>query len=400
MEPVFEVRDLSKVYKLYPSQKARLAEWVTRRPRHRQVRALDGVSFTVGAGESWGIVGENGAGKSTLLKIITGCAFPTSGSVRKRGKVAAILELGMGFHGEFSGRDNAALNATLLGLGPAGVREALPRILEFAELGQAIDQPLKTYSSGMVMRLAFAVAVSVDPDVLIIDEALAVGDGYFQKKCIDAIRALQEGGRTILLCSHALYYVGALCQKALWLKDGRVEMAGEAKAVALAYENHLNARKAPSARIVKASGESSPVRIVSARLLDPGGAEVERFGFGMPFAAEVEVEAERPDLPLKVGFVLFRNDEVEIFTATSFDQPPLQGKTRYRCRLELDALPLVKGRYKPAFYVTDSEGLHLYHVRELPDGLTVDPPAGYRYFGIIHPPARWRLDVESGSVKA
>ena len=393
MEPVFEVQGLTKIYKLYPSQKARLAEWITRRPRHREVRALEGVSFTVAPGESWGIVGENGAGKSTLLKIVTGCAFATSGSVRKRGKVAAILELGMGFHGEFSGRDNAALNAALLGLGSGEVRAALPRIVEFSELGPAIDQPLKTYSSGMAMRLAFAVAVSVDPDVLIIDEALAVGDGYFQKKCIDAIRALQEGGRTILLCSHALYYIGSLCQKALWLRNGRVEMAGDAKAVALAYENHLNARKAPAAGAVKVKAECPPARIVALRLLDRTGAEAGRFGFGEPFAAEVEVETVGPDLPVKVGFVLFRNDEVEIFTASSFDQPPLLGKTRYRCRLELEALPLVKGRYKPAFYVTDPEGLHVYHIKELPDGLLVVPPEGYRYFGIIHPPARWRLDI-------
>jgi lipopolysaccharide transport system ATP-binding protein len=393
MDPVFEVRGLTKVYRIYPNQKARLAEWVTRRPRHREVRALDGVSFTVAPGESWGIVGDNGAGKSTLLKIVTGCAFATAGTIRKRGTAAAILELGMGFHGEFSGRDNAALNAALLGLGPSRVRAALPRILEFAELGAAIDQPLKTYSSGMAMRLAFAVAVNVDPDVLIIDEALAVGDGYFQKKCIDAIRALQGDGRTILLCSHALYYVGALCQKALWLKEGRVEMAGAAREVALAYENYLNARKAPPAAAGRPPAEATPARIVSVRLMGSDGAQAERFGFGEPLAAEVEVECREPALPLRVGFVLFRNDEVEIFTAGSFDQPPLRGKGRYRCRLELDALPLVKGQYKPAFFVTDPEGLHVYHLRELPDGLLVVPPEGYRYFGIIHPPARWRLDI-------
>lgn len=387
-----QVQDLTKVYKLYPSQKARLAEWVTGRSRHRELRALDGVSFSVQPGESWGVVGENGAGKSTLLKIITGCAFPTAGTVRKRGKVAAILELGMGFHGEFSGRDNAALNATLLGLGSAEMRAALPRILEFAELGAAIDQPLKTYSSGMAMRLAFAVAVNVDPDVLIIDEALAVGDGYFQKKCIDAIRALQESGRTIFLCSHALYFVGALCRKAIWLREGRVEMQGDAKAVALAYENHLNARKAP-ARPPGGEHGDTPARITSLRLLGSGGTAGGQFAFGEPFAADVEVEVRDPDLPLRMGFVLFRNDEVEIFTATSFDQPPLLGKTRYRCRLELDALPLVKGQYKPAFFLTDPEGLHIYHVKELPDGITVVPPEGYRYFGIIHPPARWRLDL-------
>jgi len=393
MPSVIAAERISKVYRIYPSQKARLSEWVTGRRAHREVWALREVSFRLERGRSLGIVGENGAGKSTLLKILTGCAFPSSGKIHKEGKVASILELGMGFHGEFSGRDNAGLNAALLGLSPAEVRRAVPRMLEFSELGAAVDQPLKTYSSGMVMRLAFAVAVSVNPDILIIDEALAVGDGYFQKKCVDAIRDFQDRGRSVLLCSHSLYYVASLCQEALWLLEGRVQRFGPARDVTVEYENHLNARKA-AARPREAE-RRTPARITGIRLLNARGEAAGRFAFMEPFAAELDIATEDADLPLRLGFVLFRNDEVEVFTSTSLDRPPLQGKSGYRCRVETDRLPLVKGLYKPAFFLTDPEGLHVYHIRELPDGLEVVPPSGYRFFGIIHPEMKWTLDIES-----
>ena len=392
MAVALSVEGVSKVYRIYPSQKARLLEALTRRRRHREVWALREVSFELRAGRSLGLVGENGAGKSTLLKILTGCAFPSSGVVRKEGKVAAILELGMGFHGEFSGRDNAGLNAALLGLAPAEVRRAVPQILEFSELGPAFDQPLKTYSSGMVMRLAFSTAIHVNPDILIIDEALAVGDGYFQKKCIEALRAFQDQEKTVVLCSHALYYIASLCREAVWLKEGRVQRQGNARDVVMDYENHLNSRKAPGRP--RAEERPTPARIVGARLLNARGEAADRFAFQEPFAAELEIATEDPRLPLRPGLVLFRNDEVEIFTSTSFDHPPLQGRSLYRCRVEMDRLPLVKGMYKPAFFLTDPEGLHVYHIRELPDGLEVVPPPDYRFFGIIHPATRWILDME------
>lgn len=392
MPLILAAERISKVYRIYSSQKARLAEWLTRRPHHREVWALRDVSFTLERGASLGIVGENGSGKSTLLKILTGCAYASAGSLRKEGKVAAILELGMGFHGEFSGRDNASLNAALLGLSPAEVRRAVPRIIEFSELGPAVDLPLKTYSSGMVMRLAFAVAVSVDPDILIIDEALAVGDGYFQKKCVDAIRDFQARGKSVLLCSHSLYYVASLCGEALWLREGRAQRLGPARDVTVEYENYLNARKA-GARPREAE-RPTPARITGARLLNARGDAVGQFAFQQPFAAELDITSEDADLPLRLGFVLFRNDEVEVFTSTSLDHPPLRGKTRYRCRVEMDRLPLVKGLYKPAFFLTDPEGLHVYHIHELPDGLEAVPPPGYRFFGIIHPEMRWTLDLD------
>src|SRR6185503_13460898 len=231
--------DLTKQYDIYRRPIDRLIEAITRRPRHTVFPALQDVSFEVERGETVGIIGQNGAGKSTLLKLLCSVTRPTSGSLETNGTIASILELGTGFHPEFSGRDNAALNAAILGLSPAEIRKRLPDILEFSELGTFLDRPVKTYSSGMYMRLAFSVDANVDPEILVIDEALAVGDGHFQKKCVDKIREFQSEGKTILFCSHALYLVSAICRRTLWLDRGSVMRWGPSLDVVHDYESHL-----------------------------------------------------------------------------------------------------------------------------------------------------------------
>src|SRR5437870_9609640 len=192
MDIAVRADELSKHYDIYARPADRLIELLTGRARHTVFPALEEVSFDVERGETVGIIGQNGAGKSTLLKLLCNVTRPSSGVLEAHGTIASILELGTGFHPEFTGRDNAALNATILGLSPAEVKERLPSILEFSELGTFLDRPVKTYSSGMIMRVAFSVAVNVRPDILVIDEALAVGDGHFQKKCADKIREFQE----------------------------------------------------------------------------------------------------------------------------------------------------------------------------------------------------------------
>ena len=240
MQPhAVNVERLTKVYRVYASPWDRLGEWLTRRPRHRPFHALDEVSFDLPRGEGLAIIGENGAGKSTLLKILAGVAAPSSGTVRTVGKVASILELGSGFHPEFTGRQNIVLNAAMLGLSEEDLRRKMPEIVAFSELGAFIDQPVKVYSTGMAMRLGFSIATQVEPDVLIIDEALSVGDGYFQKKCMDRLVRFVEAGGTLLFCSHAMYYVSAFCQRALWLRQGRVEALGPVHDVVRAYESYL-----------------------------------------------------------------------------------------------------------------------------------------------------------------
>ncbi len=253
-ERIIRVENLSKCYHIWASPVARLKgplygrlaswlplpagarRWLRRLEADccRDFYALDGVSFEVARGESFGIVGRNGSGKSTLLQIITGTLRPTSGSVEVRGRVAALLELGSGFNPEFTGRENVRLNAALLGLTPREIEDRLEAMLAFADIGQFVDEPVKTYSSGMMLRLAFAVIAHIDADILIIDEALAVGDVFFVQKCMTFLRNFQENG-VLLLVSHNADAVTALCQNAVWLDHGKLRRSGSPKEVTEAY---------------------------------------------------------------------------------------------------------------------------------------------------------------------
>jgi len=243
-EWAIRVSNLSKTYRVYDRPHDRGRQWILppiqkalrRAPTqyYREVHALEDVSFEVNKGETLGIIGRNGSGKSTLLQLIVGTVTPTSGRIETQGRVAALLELGAGFHPEFTGRENVVLNATLLGLSQNEIEARLDDMLAFADIGAAIDQAVKTYSSGMVVRLAFAVMAHVQADILVIDEALAVGDAFFVQKCMRFLRTFMEQG-TVLFVSHDSAAVLSLCHKALWLERGRVAGMGEAKAVCDGY---------------------------------------------------------------------------------------------------------------------------------------------------------------------
>ena len=242
---VVEVNGLSKLYKIYDRSFHRIIEWIAPAGRryHREFYALNDVSFSMGKGEALGIVGPNGAGKSTLLKILTGTTTPTSGEFRLDGRVAALLELGAGFHPEFTGRDNIVMNAKLLGLSDDEIEDKLGEIIEFSELEDFIDLPVRTYSSGMYVRLGFSIACGIDPDILIIDEALSVGDAYFSQKSINRIEAFLENGTTILFVSHDMRTLQRFCESALWLNEGRVQSYGDAKNVVIAYEAYTKEKE-------------------------------------------------------------------------------------------------------------------------------------------------------------
>lgn len=239
---VLQVAQVSKEYKLYDSPRARLKALITGRAYHRSHWALKEVSFTLHRGQCLGLVGDNGAGKSSLLKLMAGTLQPSSGTIERVGRVTAILELGAGFHPDFSGRDNLYFGGSLIGISQAQMAQLEAEIIEFSELGEAIDRPVKTYSSGMVVRLAFALVTAVEPEVLIIDEALAVGDQHFQKKCVERISAFRRNGCTILFCSHSLYHIRRLCNVALWLDAGEVKAFGEVESVLAAYQTHVRKR--------------------------------------------------------------------------------------------------------------------------------------------------------------
>lgn len=234
------VSNLGKAYKQYPTRWSRLAEWISpgHKPRHSLKWVLQDVSFTVQPGEAVGIIGINGAGKSTLLKMITGTTQPTTGGVHISGRVAALLELGMGFHPDFTGRQNAFMAGQLLGYSVEEIARLMPEIEAFAEIGDYIDQPVRVYSSGMQMRLAFSIATAIRPDVLIVDEALSVGDAYFVHKSFGRIREFREQGTTLLIVSHDKHAIQAICDRAILLNAGRVAMVGEPEAV-MDYYNAL-----------------------------------------------------------------------------------------------------------------------------------------------------------------
>ena len=389
---------LGKTYHVYATPLDRLREAVSRRPRHRDFAALADVSFTVAKGEGIGIIGENGAGKSTLLKMLAGITAPTAGRVAVEGKVASILELGSAFHPELTGRQNVVLNAAMLGLSERELREKMPAIEAFSELGPFLDQPVKAYSTGMAMRLGFSIATQVEPDVLIVDEALSVGDGYFQKKCIDRLLAFLAGGGTLLFCSHAMYYVTAFCRRALWLKQGRVAALGEANAVVRRYEDYLLEKSAPDAATVPAAvaEEALPgaARITAVRL---GGSETlpRLVHCNDPLDLEVEWESEEPELGFHLAVGLNRLDEVEVaaFGTLQSGLPAARGGHRHHVRLRVPRLPIVKGQFTLYIFLLDAEGLHIYDRRALRAALAVEGPS--YTVGLVRLEHSWEVDAPS-----
>jgi lipopolysaccharide transport system ATP-binding protein len=348
-------------------------------------RALEGVSLDLRRGESLGVIGENGAGKSTLLKIIAGVVPPTRGSLVVNGRVGALLELGSGFHPEYTGEANIDLAAALLGLSPAEIAAKREEIIAFADLGDHLKDPIKHYSSGMVVRLGFAVATALAPDILITDEVLAVGDESFQKKCIAWMERYLASGGTLLLCSHSMYHVQKLCARALWLKDGRVVQQGDAAEVTQAYlayhEEKSQGRKAP---IPQVQAAAAGVYAVQSLVLEPG----DRVEQGQPLVLRGEVYSPdgRPPVVL-IGLV--RVDGTPVYgVATDMDQVVLAriDDHRYAFALEFPALSLLPGKYFARAHALDPEGVRLFDNVERV--LTVS--GSTRELGLVRLPHRWR----------
>lgn len=238
---MIRVENLKKVYTLYNKPVDRLKEALSpmRKSYHSEHVVLNGLNIDIMKGESIGIVGVNGSGKSTLLKLITGVLTPNEGTIQVNGKIAALLELGAGFNMEYTGLENIYLNGTMMGYSEKEMKERVPSIVEFADIGEYINQPVKTYSSGMFARLAFAVSINVEPDILIVDEALSVGDSRFQVKCINKMKELKDKGTTILFVSHAVEQIKRFCTRAIWLKEGEILHDGEASRVVDLYDNFM-----------------------------------------------------------------------------------------------------------------------------------------------------------------
>ena len=376
-EFAIQARQLGKCYNLYEREADRLKQLLwgrwrrTDKPYYREFWALKDVNFAIAPGEVVGIVGRNGAGKSTLLQMVCGTLQPSSGELQVRGRVAALLELGAGFNPDFTGRENIYMNAAILGLSRSQVDERLEDILAFADIGDFIGQPVKTYSSGMFMRLAFAVATSVDPDILVIDEALSVGDGAFARKSFDRIMALKDAGKTILFCSHSMYQVESLCSRAMWIENGKLRMTGAAADVTSAYQTSLNASSSPTKEQFDFAGKSAPqapagggrINRIYATVHGLSGREVDIVSGETDLQITLDFSVD-PALPvpsvafgfsdankLTVSSVLSRSDGVQL---------QMDSNGHGQATVLFPRVPLLKGRYAVTGFLACENAVHVY----------------------------------------
>jgi len=373
------VDGLGKAYKQYDNRWSRLAEWVLPggKSRHKLKWVMQDVSFSVNPGEAVGIIGINGAGKSTLLKMITGTTQPTTGSVMVRGHVAAMLELGMGFHPDFTGRQNAYMAGQLLGHRVEDIDRLMPEIEAFAEIGDYIDQPARVFSSGMQVRLAFSVATAIRPDVLIVDEALSVGDAYFQHKSFDRIREFSKLGTTLLIVSHDKQAIQSICDRAILLDAGKVAMEGDPESV-MDYYNALLAGKQDQKieRLQGADGKTQTISgtgeagVIDIMLLDTEGRRIEAVNVGQHVRLRVEVEAYADVERLVLGYgIRDRLGQVMYGTNTDLKKQALENVTagsRWTFDFEFDA-NMGPGSYsvQTALHSTDTHLVNNYEWREL-----------------------------------
>jgi ABC-type polysaccharide/polyol phosphate transport system ATPase subunit len=439
MTPAIELRNVSKIYRRYGGRQfATLKSALLQRSLLRDLKpsetfpALSDVSFSVPRGSTFGVIGRNGSGKSTALKLVAGITKPTSGTVRVDGRISALIELGAGFHPEISGRENVFINGIMLGLTRRQIQERFDAIVDFAELREFIDAPVKTYSSGMYMRLGFAVAIHVDPDVLLVDEVLAVGDEGFTHKCLDKFSELRRRGKTILLVTHSLALVERFCDTALWLDGGRVHGHGDPKRVVDAYLTDVEASEGQqlataTARAVEATSapESAPAAADQADAGDqapPGGpaagelmdmfrategrwgsrdVEITDVAFvgrdlapsfvfhsGDPMSIRLKVRAHQPVTDFVFGVGLFNADGVCCYGTNTYaeDMEPERLTGEAEVTFDIEALDLVEGTYKVDLAVHKRDGVPYDYHRLL---YTFRIKSRARDVGIYRPRHRW-----------
>jgi ABC-type polysaccharide/polyol phosphate transport system ATPase subunit len=389
------VEQASRRFKVYPREARRLKDLVVARGRARgqDVVALRDVSFEVDPGSAVGLVGRNGSGKTTLLRLISGIIKPTSGRAEAGGRVGSLLELGAGFHPDMTGRENVFLNGSIHGLKRAYIREQLDEIVAFAGLQDRIDHPVRTYSSGMYMRLGFAIAAHIDADILLLDEVFAVGDEQFQRKCFGKIFEFKQRGGTIVFVSHDAAAVERLCDRAILLRDGNVEFDGPTHDAIVRYRRLLAAERDPDERGagLKEWG-TGEARIEDAVLLGPDGEARTQFLGGEPMVLRLRLVAERPLPPPRLSYEV--RDESGLLLAGGGQPTDELGwdesATTLTIRFEVEQLPLADGRFHVRLGLTDVSGERLYHW--LDDALVfVVYPAGEER-GAVRLEGRWSAE--------
>lgn len=391
MDTLVKLENVTKIYPRVHKSRDRLAAFASllfgREPANG-ARVLSDIDLDVVRGQSLGIIGENGAGKSTLLKVLTGVIQPTKGRVMVHAKIAAMLELGAGFQPDFSGMDNVRMKASLMGLTTKELDERLDDILAFADIGEYIHEPVKHYSSGMVVRLGFAVITACRPDLLITDEVLAVGDESFQKKCIRWIQQYLDQGGTLLLVSHSMYVVQKLCQKALWVHDGAIEQYGDVFPVTQAYLAWHEKRNAKEKeKQIKATGDGAYYRIEALSLSGASGESTPSFAMGENL--DIELQIYSPDDRPPVGVVgIVRADGTPVYGVVSDNEGaiPLKLKDNYYLfRLRLTDIALLPGSYNLSAHSMDPEGMRVFDNRQMAFVITGDT----KEVGYIRLPHKW-----------
>ncbi len=366
--------DLAKVYRRYHKPIDSLKEWLFRKQYHEQFWALKEINFRCEPGEVLGIVGDNGAGKSTLLKILAGTMQPSQGILQVNGRVSAILELGSGFHPDFSGLENIHLGCAMLGLDAQQIATKVDEIIEFSELADFIHQPVKSYSSGMFVRLAFSVVTSVDPDILIVDEALSVGDQHFQKKSMDRMMAFKQQGKALVFCSHNLYHVKELCQRAIWLDKGEVQIQGESAEVIDQYNDHVRLQNRVSVVVPESSApvvesEKTPLTayLLSAHLeegqVNTDNIPVYRTGSSWCVKVLAKKQASLALEDVHIGIIIKRNDGVQCFgVSTVVDNVNLfeLDNNELGVVYKIPQLSLLSGQYSLEIWLIDTTSAHVY----------------------------------------
>jgi lipopolysaccharide transport system ATP-binding protein len=363
-----ECDGLGKLYRFYSNPRKRFLDTVFRRHHYQAFWALRQVSFSVARGESLGIIGENGAGKSTLLKILSGVLHPTEGKLNIFGKVTSILDLGAGFHPEFSGRENIFTYGMLVGYGRDQIREKIEEIIGFADIGPFIDRPVKIYSSGMFVRLAFSCATGFEPDVLVIDEVLAVGDQHFQRKCLDRIMGFREAGKTIVFCSHNMYQLREVCDRAIWIHGGKMAGYGEPRLVTedyMDFQMTKSSTKGPSGSHENKLQEGCLGVLTKVEVCDHAGKPCSEFQTGDRMMVKMWTRFSPAVSWPAVGLGIKRAGDLQCYQITSqIDQIPMipLGENRYYAEISFLNLELLSGHYFLSLATGDGQGMMAFDI--------------------------------------
>jgi lipopolysaccharide transport system ATP-binding protein len=397
------VEEVSKRFRLYRDRRTNLKEVVTarsRRNRHEDFWALRDVSLEIPSGSTYGLIGHNGSGKSTLLKLIAGIHRPTTGTISAHGRVSAMLELGAGFHPELSGRENIYLNGSILGMSRSQITASMDRIIEFSGLGDFVDTPVKVYSSGMYVRLGFSIAVNLDPEILVIDEIIAVGDEEFQRRCFDHLHELRRRGVTIVFVTHSMPLVQSLCDSAAWLDHGRLRQTGPATAVAGAYLREVNQAESgasaydagdPAMVPESARQGSHEIIITDVQFLGGDGQAGHPVVAGEPLRVRIHYDAREPITGAVFGLGVYTDSDIYVTGMNSRDEdrgPSVLSGRGYVDHV-FEQCPLNPGSYLLTAAVTDWSYAHRYDYWDHAFELHVRAGSRGDRAGLVELPGSW-----------